>query len=50
MPGGSGNQPLRTCGTRFVSHKVAALNRFVDRYGAYFSHLIALRLRGSVHS
>ena len=39
---GGGNRPLRACGTRFVSHKVAALNFFVDRYGAYFSHLIAL--------
>ena len=48
MPGGSGNGPLRTCGTRFVSHKVAALNRFVDRYGAYFSHLIALTKDSSV--
>ena len=42
VPGGSGNPPLRACGTRFVSHKVAAINHFVDRYGAYVSHLIAL--------
>ena len=25
-----GNRPLRACGTRFVSHKVAAINRFID--------------------
>ena len=49
MPGGSGNRPLRACGTRFVSHKVAALNRFVDRYGAYVSHLIALTEDSSVN-
>ena len=37
-----GNRPLRACGTRFVSHKVAAINRFIERYGAYINHLIAL--------
>ena len=48
MPGGSGNRPLRACGTRFVSHNVATLNRFVDRYGAYVAHLIALTEDSSV--
>ena len=37
-----GNRPLCACGTRFVSHKVAAINRFIDRYGAYINHLICL--------
>ena len=43
-----GNRPLRACGTRFVSHKVAAINRFIDRYGAYINHLITLTEDSSV--
>ena len=27
------------CGTRFVAHKVAALGRIIERFGAYISHL-----------
>ena len=42
MPDEGGNRPLRACGTRFVSHKVAALGRLVNRYGAYVNHLTAL--------
>ncbi len=30
MPDKGGNRPLRACGTRFVSHKVAALGRLID--------------------
>ena len=41
MPTG-GVRPLRACGTRFVAHKVCALERILDRYGAYLNHLIAL--------
>ena len=37
-----GNRPLRACGTRFVAHKVAALGRLIDRYGAYLAHLTSL--------
>lgn len=37
-----GSRPLRACGTRFVAHKVAALGRLIDRYGAYLAHLTAL--------
>ena len=48
MPWESGNRPLRACVTRFVSHKVAALNHFIDKYGAYVSHLIALTEDSSV--
>ena len=42
VPDEGGNRPLRACGTRFVSHKVAALGRLVNRYGAYVNHLTAL--------
>ena len=37
-----GNIPVRACGTRFVCHKVHALERILDRFGAYLHHLIAL--------
>ena len=39
---GRGLRPVRTSGTRFVSHKVAALNRFTNRFGAYLCHMISL--------
>lgn len=42
MPHNKGNRPIRACGTRFVSHKVAALERFIERYGAYLAHLTSL--------
>ena len=38
----SGNQPIRACGTQFIDHKVAAMNRFIDRFGAYLRHLCSL--------
>lgn len=50
LPNKGGNRPLRACGTRFISHKVAAIDRFIDRYGAYISHLIALSEDSSVKS
>ena len=34
-----GNRPLRACGTRFISHKVAAIGCLLDRYGTYIAHL-----------
>ena len=37
-----GLRPLRACGTRFVSHKVMALSRVLERFGAYLSHLCSL--------
>ena len=37
MPKG-GTRPLRAHGTRFVNHKIEALNRMIDRYGAYKNH------------
>lgn len=42
MPTAGGNRPLRACGTRFVGHKVMALNRLVDQYGAYLAHILEL--------
>ena len=32
-----GNRPLRSCGTRWVTHKRKALQRLVDRYGVYIA-------------
>lgn len=42
FPGKGGNIPLRACGTRWISHKVVAIGRLLDRYGAYIAHLITL--------
>ena len=32
-----GDRPLRSCGTRWITHKRKALQRVVDRYGDYSS-------------
>ena len=39
-----GNLPVRSQGSRWINHKRRALQRFVDRYGAYMyiSHLLTL--------
>ena len=37
-----GNMPIRSQGSRWISHKRSALQRIVDRYGAYMSHLVTL--------
>ena len=37
-----GTRPLRAHGIRFVSHKIEALNRMINRYGTYMNHLVAL--------
>ena len=42
FPKKGGQKPLRACGTRFVAHKVAALDRLLDCFGAYLSHLTML--------
>ena len=42
LPRKGGNRSLRACGTRFVSHKVSALGRLIDKYGVYLSHLSML--------
>ena len=50
MPKQGGTRPLRACGTRFVAHKVAALGRLIDRYGAYLNHLTMLSQDRTVKS
>jgi len=50
MPKKGGTQPLRASGTRFISHKVSAMARLLDRYGAYLGHLITLSQDTSVKS
>ena len=42
FPISGGVRPLRACGTRFVAHKVRAMERVLDRFGAYMNHLVAL--------
>ena len=50
MPDEGGNRPKRACGTRFISNKVAAIGRFLDRYGAYIAHLTFLSEHSSVRA
>ena len=42
FPTSGGSRPIHACGTRFITHNVAALNRIIDRFGAYPSHITAL--------
>lgn len=42
LPKKGGQRQLRACGTRFIAHKVAALERLIDRLRAYISHLTML--------
>ena len=37
-----GNVPVRCQGTRWISHKRRAMQRIVDRFGAYIQHLTAM--------
>ena len=46
----SGVKPIRASGSRWVSHKVAALKRVLSKYGAYTNHLAALSEDPSVKS
>ena len=41
LPGG-GNLPVRCKGTRWISHKRQALQRVIDCYGVYITHLTTL--------
>ena len=50
MPNTGGIRPIRACGTRFISHKVDALERMVDMFGVYISHLITLSQDSSLRS
>ena len=45
MPSSGGTRPL--C-LRFIAHKVAALGRLIDRFGAYLAHLTAMTEDSSV--
>ena len=42
MPTGGGNRSVRACGTCFVAHKVAALERLIHHFGVYLNHLAIL--------
>ncbi len=37
-----GNHPVRSQGTRWISHKRKALQRLLDRHGIYIAHLTSL--------
>ena len=43
-----GSRPIRACGTHFISHKVAALERMIDLFGAYRGHITTLANDSSV--
>lgn len=45
-----GNIPVRSQGSRWIHHKRKALQRVVDRYGAYITHLTALTEDASLRS
>lgn len=45
-----GNIPVRASGSRWITHKRKALQRLVDRYGAYLNHLAALTEDKSIKS
>ena len=45
-----GNVPVRSQGSRWITHKRKALQRVVDRYGAYMNHLLTLIEDSSVKS
>ena len=38
----SGNMPIRSQGSHWICHKRKALQRLIDRYGAYLNHLSTL--------
>lgn len=45
-----GNLPMRAHGSRWITYKRKALQRVVDRYGAYMSHLATLTEDRSIKS
>lgn len=45
-----GDAPIRSQGTRWISHKRQALQRIIDRYGAYINHLTTLAEDSSISS
>ena len=44
-----GDSPVKSQGSRWIAHKRKVLQRVVDRYGAYISHLFALIADHSVN-
>ena len=42
MPSDGGSRLVRACEKRFITHKASARKRIIDRFGAYFSHLISM--------
>ncbi len=45
-----GNKPIRSQGSRWITHKRNALQRIVDRWGAYLCHLTSLAVESSLKS
>ena len=45
-----GSRLIRSCGTRWITHKRKALQRVLDRYGAYIAHLSTLVEDRSINS
>ena len=45
---GAGIRPVRACGTRWVSHKLSAMKRVINKFGAYTAHLTTLSVDSSV--
>ena len=45
-----GNLPVRAHGSRWITYKRKALQRVVDKFGAYFSHLASLTEDKSIKS
>ena len=41
-------KPFRVCGSRCVSHEVAAMKRVLSKYGAYLAHIESLAQDRSV--
>ena len=42
FPSKGGCNPLHACGTCFSALKITALDRMLDRFGAYVNHLLSL--------
>ena len=47
---GGGDPPVRSEGSRWITHKRKALQRLVDRYGAFLNHLATLAEDRSIKS
>ena len=45
-----GNTPIPACVICCIRHKIAAIGRFMDRYGAYIGHLTSLSQNSSVRA